>query len=108
MASFLDAYPLIRLELVSGETFVDLIEERADLARLGWARWSIFLRSGLATCSTPYSRHKNSLFEGATLYTLAGLLSCCPIALGALGIMACFARPLRGLFRGQLSVILGA
>ncbi|WP_329605445.1 LysR family transcriptional regulator [Undibacterium umbellatum] len=36
VAEFLDAYPLIRLELVSGETFVDLIEERADLAiRIG-------------------------------------------------------------------------
>ncbi|MES2038565.1 MAG: LysR family transcriptional regulator [Pseudomonadota bacterium] len=36
VADFLDAYPLIRLELVSGETFVDLIEERADLAiRIG-------------------------------------------------------------------------
>lgn len=36
VASFLDAHPLIRLELVSGETFVDLIEERADLAiRIG-------------------------------------------------------------------------
>lgn len=36
VADFLDAYPLIRLELVSGETFVDLIEERADIAmRIG-------------------------------------------------------------------------
>ena len=36
IADFLDAYPLIRLELASGETFVDLIEERADLAiRIG-------------------------------------------------------------------------
>ena len=36
VADFLDAYPLIRLELASGETFVDLIEERADLAiRIG-------------------------------------------------------------------------
>ena len=35
-AAFLDAYPLIRLELTSGETVVDLIEERADLAiRIG-------------------------------------------------------------------------
>ncbi|MGZ8321094.1 MAG: LysR substrate-binding domain-containing protein [Telluria sp.] len=34
--AFLDAYPLIRLELASGETVVDLIEERADLAiRIG-------------------------------------------------------------------------
>ncbi|MFB9241163.1 LysR family transcriptional regulator [Massilia antarctica] len=33
---FLDAYPLIRLELASGETLVDLIEERADVAiRIG-------------------------------------------------------------------------
>jgi DNA-binding transcriptional LysR family regulator len=33
---FLDAYPLVQLELVSGETVVDLIEERADLAiRIG-------------------------------------------------------------------------
>jgi DNA-binding transcriptional LysR family regulator len=36
VADFLDAYPLIRLELASGETVVDLIEERADLAiRIG-------------------------------------------------------------------------
>lgn len=36
VADFMDAYPLLRLELVSGETFVDLIEERADLAvRIG-------------------------------------------------------------------------
>jgi DNA-binding transcriptional LysR family regulator len=34
--AFLDAYPLLRLELTSGETIVDLIEERADLAiRIG-------------------------------------------------------------------------
>ncbi|SHG57640.1 LysR family transcriptional regulator [Massilia sp. CF038] len=33
---FLDQYPLIKLELTSGETVVDLIEERADLAiRIG-------------------------------------------------------------------------
>lgn len=33
---FLEAYPLVQLELVSGETYVDLIEERADLAiRIG-------------------------------------------------------------------------
>ena len=36
MADFMDAYPLIRLELDSGETVIDLIEERADLAiRIG-------------------------------------------------------------------------
>lgn len=36
VAGFLDAYPLIRLEMTSGETIVDLIEERADLAiRIG-------------------------------------------------------------------------
>lgn len=36
VAEFLDAYPLIRLELTSGETVVDLIEERADVAiRIG-------------------------------------------------------------------------
>jgi DNA-binding transcriptional LysR family regulator len=34
--AFLDAYPLVQLELASGETVVDLIEERADLAiRIG-------------------------------------------------------------------------
>lgn len=34
--AFLDTYPLIRLELASGETLVDLIEERADVAiRIG-------------------------------------------------------------------------
>jgi DNA-binding transcriptional LysR family regulator len=36
VAEFLDSYPLIRLELTSGETVVDLIEERADMAiRIG-------------------------------------------------------------------------
>jgi DNA-binding transcriptional LysR family regulator len=35
-AEFLELYPLIKLELTSGETVVDLIEERADLAiRIG-------------------------------------------------------------------------
>jgi DNA-binding transcriptional LysR family regulator len=35
-ADFMDAYPLVRLELISGETVIDLIEERADLAiRIG-------------------------------------------------------------------------
>lgn len=34
--AFLDAFPLVRLELIGGETVVDLIEERADLAiRMG-------------------------------------------------------------------------
>lgn len=34
--AFQEAYPLVQLELVSGETYVDLIEERADLAiRIG-------------------------------------------------------------------------
>jgi len=36
VAEFLDLYPLIKLELTSGETVVDLIEERADVAiRIG-------------------------------------------------------------------------
>ncbi|RJG15532.1 LysR family transcriptional regulator [Massilia cavernae] len=36
VADFMDAYPLVRLELASGETVIDLIEERADLAiRIG-------------------------------------------------------------------------
>ena len=36
VARFLQAYPLVQLELVSGETYIDLIEERADLAiRIG-------------------------------------------------------------------------
>lgn len=35
-AEFMERYPLVRLELVSGETFIDLIEERVDLAiRIG-------------------------------------------------------------------------
>ncbi|MBC3930567.1 LysR family transcriptional regulator [Undibacterium curvum] len=35
-ADFMDSYPLIRLDLVSGETVVDLIEEKIDLAiRIG-------------------------------------------------------------------------
>ncbi len=36
MSDFQDAYPLVRLELISGEAVVDLIDERADLAiRIG-------------------------------------------------------------------------
>ncbi|MEW6761004.1 MAG: LysR family transcriptional regulator [Pseudomonadota bacterium] len=36
LPDFLEAYPLVQLELVSGETYVDLIEECADLAiRIG-------------------------------------------------------------------------
>jgi DNA-binding transcriptional LysR family regulator len=36
VAAFLDAYPQVELELASGETVVDLIEERADVAiRIG-------------------------------------------------------------------------
>jgi DNA-binding transcriptional LysR family regulator len=36
VADFMDAYPLVRLELMGGETVVDLIEARADLAiRIG-------------------------------------------------------------------------
>lgn len=36
IAEFMDMYPLLRLEMISGETVVDLIEERADLAiRIG-------------------------------------------------------------------------
>ena len=35
-AAFMDAYPLVRLELVSGETIVDLIEHQVDVAiRIG-------------------------------------------------------------------------
>ena len=35
-ADFMEAYPLVRLELISGEAVIDLIEERADLAiRIG-------------------------------------------------------------------------
>lgn len=36
LPDFLEAYPLVQLDLTSGETYVDLIEERADLAiRIG-------------------------------------------------------------------------
>jgi len=36
LADFLDAYPQVQLELTSGETIVDLIEEKADVAlRIG-------------------------------------------------------------------------
>ena len=36
MTEFLDKYPLLRLELISGETVIDLIEERVDIAiRIG-------------------------------------------------------------------------
>ncbi|SHI22568.1 LysR family transcriptional regulator [Pollutimonas bauzanensis] len=35
-AEFMDSYPLLRLEMISGETVIDLIEERVDLAiRIG-------------------------------------------------------------------------
>lgn len=35
-AEFLDIYPLLRLEMFGGETFIDLIEERVDMAiRIG-------------------------------------------------------------------------
>jgi DNA-binding transcriptional LysR family regulator len=35
-AAFMDSYPLVRLELISGETVIDLIEARIDLAiRIG-------------------------------------------------------------------------
>lgn len=46
-ADFMDAYPLVRLELTSGETVVDLIEERADIA----------IRIGALTDSTLNARH---------------------------------------------------
>ena len=48
--AFLDAYPLVRLELASGETIVDLIEERADLA----------IRIGNLADSTLNARHLGS------------------------------------------------
>jgi DNA-binding transcriptional LysR family regulator len=58
--AFLDAYPLVQLELTSGETVVDLIEQRADLAirigqlpdstlnarRLGSSRLRVFAAPG--------------------------------------------------------------
>lgn len=47
VADFLDAYPLVKLELVGGETVVDLIEERADLA----------IRIGQLADSTLNARH---------------------------------------------------
>ncbi len=47
MADFLDKYPLVRLELICGETFVDLIEERADVA----------IRIGALADSTLNARH---------------------------------------------------
>ncbi len=50
MADFLDAYPLVRLELTSGETVIDLIEERADLA----------IRIGLLADSTLNARRLGS------------------------------------------------
>ncbi|QAU32692.1 LysR family transcriptional regulator [Janthinobacterium sp. 17J80-10] len=77
-ADFLDAYPLVRLELVSGETVIDLIEERADMAirigpladstlnarRLGTSRLRLLASPGyLARHGTPdgmdmLSRHR--------------------------------------------------
>ncbi|MCA1245012.1 LysR family transcriptional regulator [Massilia sp. MS-15] len=50
LPAFLDAYPLVQLELVSGETYVDLIEERADLA----------IRIGALPDSTLNARHLGS------------------------------------------------
>jgi DNA-binding transcriptional LysR family regulator len=49
-AEFLDAYPLVKLELTSGETVIDLIEERADVA----------LRIGHLTDSTLNARRLGS------------------------------------------------
>ena len=46
-ADFLDAYPLVKLELHGGETVIDLIEERADLA----------IRIGQLADSTLNARH---------------------------------------------------
>lgn len=46
IAEFLDTYPLVKLELVSGETIIDLIEERADVA----------IRIGPLADSTLYAR----------------------------------------------------
>ena len=54
VAEFLDAYPLVRLELTSGETVIDLIEERADLAiRIGQLADSTLnaRRLGAAACA---------------------------------------------------------
>lgn len=48
--AFLDAYPLVKLELASGETIIDLIEERADLA----------IRIGTLADSTLNARHLGS------------------------------------------------
>lgn len=49
-AEFMDTYPLIRLELISGETIIDLIEERIDLA----------IRIGPLADSTLNARHLGS------------------------------------------------
>lgn len=59
VADFMDAYPLLRLELVSGETFVDLIEERVDVAvRIGPLTDStlnarLLAKSGLQLLASP-------------------------------------------------------
>lgn len=52
VADFLDLHPLVRLELTSGETVVDLIEERADVAiRIGTLADSTLKARKL--CSSP-------------------------------------------------------
>ncbi|HWV14164.1 MAG TPA: LysR family transcriptional regulator [Cellvibrio sp.] len=59
VADFMDSYPLLRLELVSGETFVDLIEERVDVAvRIGPLSDStlnarLLAKSGLQLLASP-------------------------------------------------------
>jgi len=47
LPDFLDAYPQVQLELASGETFIDLIEEKADVA----------IRIGQLSDSTLRARH---------------------------------------------------
>lgn len=73
-AEFLDLYPLIKLELSSGETVVDLIEERADVAiRIGHLADSTLNArrlgsSGLRILAAPeYVRRNGTPAEAAML-----------------------------------------
>ncbi len=73
-ADFLDLYPLVKLELSSGETVVDLIEERADVAiRIGHLADSTLNArrlgsSGLRILAAPeYLRRNGTPAEAAML-----------------------------------------
>jgi DNA-binding transcriptional LysR family regulator len=72
--AFLDAYPLIRLELASGETLVDLIEERADVAiRIGQLADSSLNARRLGSSALRLLAAPSYLARHGTPHTLAQL-----------------------------------